>query len=218
MRFIPRLLHALPVLLAPVLAAAAVPATPAAVEKICADYWEDYLVNNPISATFNGDNRYNDRFGPVTSAEDLAATRALAEKYLARLAALDPASLPSEDRISYDLLRYQLQQSLDGLKFPSHLMPVNQMSSLHLLLAQLGSGRLAQPFDTVADYDRWLARRGVCSLCGRHHRRHARRYRARRRAAKGPRQAHSPAVGKPRHRRPREKCVHGAGAEVSADF
>ncbi len=158
MRSILRLLHALPVLFAPVLALAAVPATPAAVEKICADYWEDYQRDNPISATFNGDNRYNDRFGSVTSAEEIAATRALAGKYLARLAELDPAGLPAEERLSYDLLRYQLQLSLDALKFPSHLMPVNQMSSLHLLLAQLGSGRLAQPFNTVEDYDHWLAR------------------------------------------------------------
>lgn len=158
MRFFTRLLHALPVLFAPVLTFAAVPATPENTGRLFAEYWEDYLKANPLSATFNGDNRYNDRFGPVTSAEEIAASRALAEKYLARLAELDPAGLPPEDRISYDLLRYQLQQSLDALKFPSHLMPVNQMSSLHLLLAQLGSGRLAQPFNTVEDYDHWLAR------------------------------------------------------------
>lgn len=137
---------------------AATPATPESVGRLFADYWEDYLRDNPISATFNGDNRYNDRFGAVTSAEDIAATRALAEKYLARLAALDPAGLPAEERISYDLLRYRLEQSLEGLKFPSHLLPVNQMSSVHLMMAQLGSGRLAQPFNTVQDYDHWLAR------------------------------------------------------------
>jgi uncharacterized protein (DUF885 family) len=158
MRNLLRLLPVLSLLLVPFAGLAAVPATPAAVEQICADYWEDYLRANPLSATFNGDNRYNDRFGPVTSAEEIAATRGLAEKYLARLAELDPAGLPSEDRISYDLLRYQQQQSLEALQFPSHLLPVNQMSSLHLLLAQLGSGRLAQPFNTVEDYDRWLAR------------------------------------------------------------
>ncbi|MDQ5978100.1 MAG: hypothetical protein QG602_1072 [Verrucomicrobiota bacterium] len=158
MRFLTRLLHVLPVLMLPVLAFAAVPATPENVGRLFADYWEDYLKANPITATFNGDNRYNDRFGPVTSAEEIAATRELAGKYLARLAELDPAGLPSEDRISYDLLRYRLQLSLDALKFPSHLLPVNQMSSVHLLLAQVGSGRLAQPFNTVEDYDRWLAR------------------------------------------------------------
>ena len=153
-----RLLLAVLLAIAPMLGSAATPATSEAVAKLFADYWEDYLKANPISATFNGDNRYNDRFGAVTSAEDIAATRELAGKYLARLAALDPAGLPAEERISYDLLRYQLQISLEALKFPSHLLPVNQMSSVHLMMAQLGSGRLAQPFNTVQDYDNWLAR------------------------------------------------------------
>lgn len=158
MRFIPRLSLVVLSTLAPVLGSAATPATPEIMNRIYADYWEENMRDNPISATFNGDNRFNDHFGAITSAEDMALTRMLAEKYLARTAEYDPAGLPAEDRISYDLLRYQLQQSLEGLKFPSHLLPVNQMSSLHLILAQLGSGRLAQPFDTVQDYDNWLAR------------------------------------------------------------
>ena len=144
--------------LAPVLSFSASPATPEIMNQVYADYWNEYLESNPITATFNGDNRFNDRFGPTTSAESIAAARRLAEKYLARAADLDPANLPAEDRISYDLLRYQLKDSLEGLKFPSHLMPVNQMDGMHLLLAQLGSGRLAQPFETVKDYDNWLAR------------------------------------------------------------
>jgi uncharacterized protein (DUF885 family) len=142
----------------PFLCPAATPATPEIMNRLYAEYWEDYLRDNPISATFNGDNRYNDRFGPVTSAEANEAIRRLGEKYLALTAELDPAGLPAEDRISYDLLRYQLHESVEGLKFPSHLLPVNQMSSLHLIFAQLGSGRVGQPFDTVKDYDNWLAR------------------------------------------------------------
>lgn len=164
MRIITRLLRGALFTFAPVLGLAATPATPEIMNRLYADYWEDYLRDNPITATFNGDNRFNDRFGPVTSTEVIAAARRLADKYLARTAELDPAGLPAEDRISYDLLRYQLQLSLDGLAFPSHLLPVNQMDSMHLLLAQLGSGRLAQPFDTVQDYDNWLARAASFSL------------------------------------------------------
>ncbi|SDH13398.1 MULTISPECIES: DUF885 family protein [unclassified Duganella] len=157
--------RSLPLLLATVLCAALpafaqtkVPATPEKMNQLYADYWEDHLRENPIAATFNGDQRYNNRFGAVTSAENRAQSRALAEKYLARSAEFDPAPLPPEDRISYDLLRYRLQQVLDGLRFPSDLVPVDQFSGLHLTLAQLGSGTSAQPFQTVQDYDNWLQR------------------------------------------------------------
>jgi uncharacterized protein (DUF885 family) len=142
----------------PAFAQVKVPATPEKMNQLYADYWEDYLRENPIAATFNGDQRYNDRFGAVTSAEDRAQSRALAEKYLARSAEFDPSPLPPEDRISYDLLRYRLQQVLDGLRFPSNLMPADQFSGLHLTMTQLGSGTSAQPFQTVQDYDNWLKR------------------------------------------------------------
>jgi uncharacterized protein (DUF885 family) len=137
---------------------AAIQATPEKMNQLYASYWDESQEANPISATFNGDNRFNDRFGAITSAESRAKTRALAEKYLAQLAQFDPASLKGEDRISYDLLRYNLQQSLEGLKYPAHLTPINQTFSLPLMFAQLGSGRLAQPFEKVKDYDNWLAR------------------------------------------------------------
>lgn len=142
----------------PALAQVKTPATPATMQQLYADYWEDYLKLNPIAATFQGDHRYDDRFGATSSAEQRAQSRALAEKYLARSAAYDPAPLPPEDRISYDLLRYQLQQILDGLRYPSYLIPVDQFNGPHLLMAQLGSGRSAQPFETVQDYERWIQR------------------------------------------------------------
>jgi uncharacterized protein (DUF885 family) len=157
-RSLPLLLCTLLCAALPAIAQVKTPATPEKMNQLYAAYWEDYLRENPIAATFNGDARYNDRFGPVSSAEERKQSRALSEKYLAASAKFDPAPLPAEDRISYDLLRYRLQQVLDGLRFPSDLVPVDQFSGLHLMMAQLGSGASTQPFQTVQDYDNWLAR------------------------------------------------------------
>ncbi|MEG2899007.1 MAG: DUF885 domain-containing protein, partial [Massilia sp.] len=157
-RSLPLLLCTLLCAALPAMAQVKTPATPEKMNQLYAAYWEDYLRENPIAATFNGDARYNDRFGPVSSAEERKQSRALSEKYLAASAKFDPAPLPAEDRISYDLLRYRLQQVLDGLRFPSDLVPVDQFSGLHLMMAQLGSGASTQPFQTVQDYDNWLAR------------------------------------------------------------
>ncbi len=145
-------------LLAPALTFAKTPATPEKMNQIYAEYWEENLQANPIFATNIGDNRFNDKFGAVTSQETRASTKRIAEKYLARTAEFDPAGLPAEDRISYDLLRYNLQQSLDAQAYPSQLLPLNQSFGFHLLFAQLASGRTFQPFKTVKDYDNWLAR------------------------------------------------------------
>lgn len=145
-------------ILAPAMAVARTPATAEKLNQLYAEYWEENLQANPMFATRIGDNRFNDRYGAVTSAERRATSKRIAEKYLARTAEFDPAGLPAEDRISYDLLRYNLQQSLESQKYPSHLIPINQIFGQHLAFAQLGSGRSAQPFRTVKDYDNWLAR------------------------------------------------------------
>jgi len=152
-RFLAALLLAGPVLLS-----ALPPATPEAMNRLYTAFWDEYLAQAPFYATFYGDNRFNDSFGETDPAKVRTATRELSGKYLAQLAAVDPSGLPAEDRISYDLFRYQRQEALDELAFPGELLPLNQFSSMHLLLAQFGSGRLAQPFATVADYDAWLQR------------------------------------------------------------
>ncbi len=145
-------------LFAPAVTIAKTPATPAAMNAIYAAYWEENLQASPLLATRIGDNRFNDRLGAVTSAESRATTKRIADKYLARTAEFDPAGLPADDRISYDLLRYNLQRSLEALTYPSHLVPINQMFGTHLAFAQLASGRAAQPFRSVKDYENWLAR------------------------------------------------------------
>ena len=47
----------------PLAVVAAAPATPEIMEKIYAEYWDEYSAQNPLDATFNGDNRFNDQFG-----------------------------------------------------------------------------------------------------------------------------------------------------------
>lgn len=139
-------------------AALASPDAAARLNRIYEDYWEEFLRANPFSATFAGDHRFDAEWGFTNAAEANADTRARAEKYLALTAAIDPSTLGGEDRISYDLFRFNLQETLDGLAFPFQLLPVNQIFSVHLLFAQLASGQGAQPFRTVPDYERWLQR------------------------------------------------------------
>jgi uncharacterized protein (DUF885 family) len=45
-----------------------------------------------------------------------------------------------------------------GMKFPTELLPIDQMWSLQLTIGQLATGTGAQPFKTVEDYENWLSR------------------------------------------------------------
>ena len=122
------------------------------------EYFERNLELNPISATFIGDYRYNDRMANSNSPEYRAAETAMDKEFLRRLLEVDRGQLGYQDQLSYDLFRINREQSLEGNEFPSHLQPINQFYSLTNFFVQLGSGASAHPFKTVKDYDDFLSR------------------------------------------------------------
>ena len=122
------------------------------------NYWEDRMKLFPVEATGNGDNRYNDQL-TITIAESFRDTcKQFYTRYSNELSKIDSTQLSAEDMVSFRLLRYELAMDLEGLNYPSHLMPMNQFWAFTLDLPQMGSGTGNQPFKTVKDYDNWLAR------------------------------------------------------------
>lgn len=138
------------------------------IAKLFDNYYEDRLKLYPLEATFNGDKRYNGELQNDGSAEFLNKSHDFFAGYLTKLKAFDRDKLSDEDKLSYDILLYQLNTALEGqqlhiyydvLNFAhSVYTPFNQMVSIPLTMGQLGSGTGAQPFKTVADYDNWLKR------------------------------------------------------------
>jgi prolyl oligopeptidase len=81
-------------------------------QAICDDCWETTLRENPTYATYLGDFRYNDRLADI-SAAGRERRRGQHEGFLARLRALDASALSENERVSADILRLQLEQSLE---------------------------------------------------------------------------------------------------------
>ena len=122
------------------------------------NYYEERMQLFPLEATFNGDNRYNDQL-PVDFTDSYRnKLKAFFTRYQDSLARYDRSTLDANDQVSFDIFKYEMQTSLDGLQFHDNEMPLNQFWGLTLTLGQLGSGDGAQPFKTVQDYDNWLKR------------------------------------------------------------
>lgn len=121
-------------------------------------YYEQYLQLNPLTATAQGDHRYDDRFGDYVSERWMADWLAIEQEALEKLRAIDPAKLTDEDRLTYESFRYGREIAIEGFRYPSELLPVNQFGGLHTYFAVLGSGAGAHPFKTAQDYDKFLAR------------------------------------------------------------
>jgi uncharacterized protein (DUF885 family) len=126
--------------------------------KLYAEYWEEVLKLNPIQATFQGDNRYNDLLPDFGSAQYRKQQHDFTVRWLKTIQEVGSSGLRGQDLLSYEIFVRDAQNSLEGEKFPDWMMPVNQMASIASYAVMLGAGTSAQPFKTVKDYDNWLAR------------------------------------------------------------
>ncbi len=127
-------------------------------QALFADYWQESLALHPLQATFVGDRRYNDQLPNLFSAEYRQAEHTFNVKWLARIRAVDISTLNSEDQLSVEIFRRNLDRELEGERFPDYLLPINQFNNIANTMVQLGSGAGEQPFKTVQDYENWLKR------------------------------------------------------------
>jgi uncharacterized protein (DUF885 family) len=128
---------------------------PSPVDELSDRFWEEILELNPVTATVYGDERYADRLedpGP----EGRAATRRLMERTLTDVDAIPVDGLPTEDRITRDMLRVVAELGIeeDDQKI-YQLRVVDQMSGPQQTLPQLTSFQTA---DTPSRLDAFLAR------------------------------------------------------------
>ena len=126
--------------------------------QFLADYYEDNLKENPLNATYTGDMRYNDLLPIDISRAEIDKNQTLVKKYLAELQTYDRNALDDDQKMSYDMMLWDLQLDLEGANFHNEWLPISQFEGIHLSLPQLGNGEGAQPFKTTADYDNWLKR------------------------------------------------------------
>lgn len=118
------------------------------------EQYESDLKANPELATAYGDYRYNDRLNDYSLAGEASAHQR-DEEFLARLKAIPVAGFAEHDALSHQVMQQKLEQRIADYEFKEYEMPVNQMSGPHVHLADLP---LAMPFDTVKQYEDYIAR------------------------------------------------------------
>ncbi|MDG2516506.1 DUF885 domain-containing protein [Lysobacter soli] len=121
-------------------------------------YWEELLRANPLQATFQGDNRYNDQLPNTLSAQYRQQQHEFNTRWLKQVKDVGSDGLSGQDLLSYEIFVRDREDSLEAEKFPTWLQPINQFYNFAATFVQLGSGTGAQPFKTVKDYDNWLKR------------------------------------------------------------
>jgi uncharacterized protein (DUF885 family) len=118
------------------------------------EQYQSDLRNFPERATAFGDYRYNDKLAEYSLAA-IAQRHKTDQAFLARLEAIPTTGFSEQDQLSHDLLVRVLQQRIADFDLKEYEMPINQQNGIHTSLADMP---LAVPFDTVKQYEDYIAR------------------------------------------------------------
>ena len=139
----------------PITAAAITSASPSGeLQSLFDEEWETRLARDPLFASSMGIHRYDDRL-PDESEEQ--HQRSLDEdlSFLKRLQSIDRTQLTDEEQLNYDLFDFILRSSTTLARYRPYLIPILSDAGFHMRVQRMYE---AMPFESAADYERYLAR------------------------------------------------------------
>ncbi|MFE3871568.1 DUF885 domain-containing protein [Flavobacterium sp. ZS1P70] len=122
------------------------------------NYFDDKNALDPLTATQNGQNEYNDQLQFEMTDSYRKSQTAFFDKYEKALQTVDETKLSEEEKNSYEIIKWEVEIGKNLLKQPTNLMPIHQFWGTHLTMGQFAGGTNAQPFKTEKDYTNFLKR------------------------------------------------------------
>ena len=136
------------------------------------NYYNKRMELLPLEATANGDSLYNNLLPADFTDSYREKLRQFFAGYKDSIASYKRDELDDNDQKSFDILSYEMNMALDGLKLhylgntavnDNSYIPFDQFNALPLLMGQMGGGTGNQPFKTLQDHHNWLQRAGAFS-------------------------------------------------------
>ena len=123
-------------------------------QQLFDDHWEFTLQTNPLSATSQGDQRFNDLL-PASGLDAFEERYHQNLHFLGLLKEIDVETLGQEHRVNYDIFKIQLENSIRSFEMNHHLLPLNGWWDYHSTFADLGN---RVPLRNSQDYENYLSR------------------------------------------------------------
>jgi len=125
-----------------------------ALDALCREYWAQTLKDEPFYATYLDVHDYDAKV-PAIAPEDFERRNAQAQAFRARLAAIDREALADNERVTAEILDYELHHAIALAKFRTWRTPLLSDSGFQTEMAFLVA---ATRFETKSDYENFLKR------------------------------------------------------------
>ena len=122
--------------------------------QIFSDARQYELDTNPISATYAGNHKLNDRM-PSVSNEQMDKNLNFLKSIILRLEMIQLNTLSKKDKINHKIFYRIVNSKIKSIEYKDYYMPFNADSGFHTGLARLYK---AMPFKTVKNYQDYISR------------------------------------------------------------
>jgi uncharacterized protein (DUF885 family) len=125
-----------------------------ALNDLLAEQWEYKLRTSPVTASFLGDKRWNDKLDDLSQEavdKDLQET----QKFVARFEAIDTSGFPEQEALNKTLIVRDLKLQLESARFKLWEIPVNQETGIQISFPELVP---VLSFQSVKDYEDYISR------------------------------------------------------------
>ena len=124
-----------------------------ALHELFASEWDYEMEQSPTRASWLGDRRWNDRWQDV-SIDAINKRRQHNIDVLAKLKAMDRSAFSPKEQVNYDLFLKRYETRIEGYQYRGFLIPLNHQGGIQTANELADALR----FQTVKDYEDWLAR------------------------------------------------------------
>lgn len=128
--------------------------TEARLDFLLKENWAYTMEQSPETATYNGYSGFNHLWSDLAP-EALALRDQNLSLWKKAIQDLDRSQLPEARQLDYDLFLRNINRALEGIRFPSEYLVLDQLGGIHQDIAQVMS---IMPATTVKDYEDIIAR------------------------------------------------------------
>lgn len=118
------------------------------------DLEEFTYITYPEGATYKGIHQYDDKLSDISEAGIESAYEEM-RRFLSRLTDIDRTVLSNEDKLNYDIFKYNTESGLEAYPFKFYYTPIWQQDGIHINLPMLAS---IQPCSNNEEAEKYLKR------------------------------------------------------------
>jgi uncharacterized protein (DUF885 family) len=130
------------------------PTTIAPLHQLFQDHWDAWMRFDPLTATYVGDQRFNNRL-PSSTEEAFQNWRDQLITFQSRLKGISAQTLSADDQLNYELFKHLVENEIAELGFNAHRLPISRTAGFHLMFPDIFQ---VMPFDCLQDYANYISR------------------------------------------------------------